>query len=436
MAQSGSGVTRRDVVAGVGGLVIGGLGGFLAAGSVPNPAATSGPARAGGEIKVAGVFPVSGIIASDGKEMANGVRMAIDELNAGGGLLGRQITYVEVDDKDSTGDQISTAFQRATSVEKADAIFSGYHLGTGPEFDIVADAGALYYNVNTQVAWTKRYTSNPTKYWSIFQTDPTEFWYGTGFANWVDNALKAGLIPAKDKTTAILAGDDPYDSLIAQTYEARMKELGWTVNSKDSFTATNVADWGPLLSKVRQNPPTVLFTTDYNPADNAAMVKAWAANPAKTILYQQYGPSVPEYLNLAGDASNGVIWATVLGLLTDPLGKDFRTRYQAKYNAQPGWANAGGCYDSVMCWANAVMRAGDPKNYKAVATQTEKLIYRGVTGGISFKDHAGRSYPWETMDPSLGQAHIIVQLQNKEHKIVFPDPYADGKFVLPSWYTG
>jgi branched-chain amino acid transport system substrate-binding protein len=137
------------LVAGIGGLVIGGLGGFLAAGSVPNPTATSGPARSGGAIKVAGVFPLSGIIASDGKEMANGVRMAVDEINAGGGLLGRTITYVEVDDKDSTTDQISTAFQRATSVEKPDAIFSGYHLATGPEFDIVADAGALYYNVNT-----------------------------------------------------------------------------------------------------------------------------------------------------------------------------------------------------------------------------------------------------------------------------------------------
>jgi branched-chain amino acid transport system substrate-binding protein len=436
VAQNSGSVTRRELVAGIGGLVIGGLGGFLVAGSVPNPTATSGPTRAGGEIKVAGVYPLSGIIASDGKEMANGVRMAVDEINASGGLLGRTINYVEVDDKDSTTDQISTAFQRATSVEKPDAIFSGYHLATGPEFDIVADAGTLYYNVNTQVAWTKRYTSNPTKYWSIFQTDPTEFWYGTGFANWVDNALKSGLIPAKDKTTAILAGDDAYDTLIGQTYEARMKELGWTVTSKDSFTATNVPDWGPLLAKVRSNPPTVLFTTDYNPADNAAMVKAWSANPAKTILYQQYGPSVPEYYNLAGDASNGVIWATVLGLLTDPLGMDFRTRYQAKYGTAPGWANAGGCYDSVMCWATAVSRAGDPKNYKAIAAQTDKLIYRGVTGGISFKDHAGRSYPWETTDPSLGQPHIIVQLQKGQHKIVFPDPYADGKFQLPGWYAG
>lgn len=171
MAQTG--VTRRELVAGMGGLVVGGLGGFLASGSVAQQGPTAGGAKGAGQIKVVGVYPLSGIIASDGKEMANGVRMAVDEINSQGGLVGRTLQYVEVDDKDSSTDDISTAFQRAVSVEKPDVIFSGYHLATGPEFDIVADAGVLYFNVNTQVACAKRYTSNPTKYWSIFQTDPT-----------------------------------------------------------------------------------------------------------------------------------------------------------------------------------------------------------------------------------------------------------------------
>jgi branched-chain amino acid transport system substrate-binding protein len=434
MAQAG--VTRREVLAGAGGLVIGGLGGFLVANAATAPQQTAAnKSGAAGQVKVVGIYPLSGIIASDGKEMANGVRMAVDELNAQGGVAGRTLNYVEIDDKDSTTDDISTAFQRAVSVEKPDVIFSGYHLATGPEFDIVADAGTLYFNVNTQVAWTKRYTSNPSKYWSIFQTDPTEFWYGTGFANWVDAALNAGTLPVKEKTTAILAGDDAYDTFIAQTYEQRMNELGWKVTTKDSFTATNVPDWGPLLSKVRQNPPSVLFTTDYNPADDAAMLKAWASNPTKTILYQQYGPSVPEYLDLTKDAANGVIWATVLGLLKDPMGVDFRNRYQAKYGNQPGWANAGGCFDSVMFWATAAAIAGDAKNYKGVAQQAERLVYRGVTGGISMKDHAGVSYPAQTNDPSLGQPHIILQIQNGEQKILFPAPYADGKFQNPSWLS-
>jgi len=436
MAQNRNTVRRREALAAIGGLIGGGLGGFLLGSSATQQGPAASGTKAAAQAKVVGIYPLSGVIASDGKEMANGVRMAVDEINARGGLVGHTLQYVEIDDKDSSTDDISTAFQRAVSVEKPDVIFSGYHLATGPEFDIVADAGALYYNVNTQVAWTKRYTSNPAKYWGIFQTDPTEYWYGTGFANWADAALKAGTLPVKEKTTAILAGDDAYGAFIGQTYEQRMKELGWTITSKDSFTTTHVADWGPLLSKVRQSAPSLLFTTDYNPADNAAMMKAWAASPTQTIVYQQYGPSVPEYLNLTGDTANGVIWATVLGLLKDPLGMDFRSRYQAKYNAQPGWANAGGCYDSVRCWANAVALAGDPKNYKEVAKQTESLIHRGVTGGISFKDHAGLSYPAETNDPSLGQPHIIVQIQNKEHKILFPDPYADGKFQNPSWFKG
>jgi branched-chain amino acid transport system substrate-binding protein len=204
---------------------------------------------------------------------------------------------------------------------------------------------------------------------------------------------------------------------------------------KESFTVGNVADWGPLLSKVRDNPPSVLFTTTYNPADNAAMAKQWAANPLPTLIYQQYGPSVPEYMDLAGDAANGIIWATVLGLLPDKIGDGFRQRYQAKFGKQPGWANAGGVYDSAWVWAKAVALTGDHKNYKKIAAITEQSIHRGVTGGISFVNHAGQSYPSQTNDPSLGQPHIIVQIQNGKHQVISPQPYTSGGFQLPPWFA-
>jgi branched-chain amino acid transport system substrate-binding protein len=427
-------VTRRSLLAGiggaVGGLVVGGLAGSALA---PRAASNGGGAGSKGTLKVVGVYPLSGSIASDGKEMANGVRMAVDEINARGGLVGYRLNYVEIDDKDSNTDQITTAFQRATSVEKADVIFSGYHLGTGPEFDIVANAGALYYNVNTQVAWVKRYTDNPQKYWGIFQCDPTEEWYGRGFAFWVDGALNQGLLNVKAKTCSIIAGQSAYGTVIGSGFETKIKELGWTVVTKDGVSEGQVPDWGPALSKVKQAAPSVLFTSDFSPADDAKMAQAWAAGPTKTLLYQQYGPSVPEYLKLAGDAANGVVWATVLGLLPDAPGNDFRKRYAAKFGAQPGWANAGGCYDEVNVWASAVAMAGDPKDYKAVAKATEQLIWRGVTGAISFENHTGRQFPAQTADASLGQPHIIVQIQNGEQKVVSPTPFTSGAFVLPSW---
>ncbi len=426
-------VTRRSVLAGgagvVGGLIVGGVAGSALAPKPTTPTATGSR----GTIKVVGVFPTGGVIASDGKEMANGVKMAVDEINARGGLIGNTLDYVAIDDKDSNTDQITTAFNRAVSVEKPDVIFSGYHLASGPEFDICANAGALYYNVNTQVAWVTRYTGNPSKYWSIFQCDPTEAWYGQGFAYWVDGALNQGLLNLRAKTCSIISGKSAYGTVIGNGFQTQITQLGWKVLTTDGVSEGAVPDWGPVLSRVKQAAPSVLFTSDFSPADDAAMAKAWAASPTKTLLYQQYGPSVPEYLTLAGSAANGIVWATVLGLLPDKIGNDFRSRYAAKFGAQPGWANAGGCYDEVNVWAEAVRLSGDPKNYKAVAAATEKVIWRGTTGAISFENHTGKQFPAQTADASLGQPHIIVQIQGGVQKVVSPTPFTSGTFVLPSW---
>jgi branched-chain amino acid transport system substrate-binding protein len=426
-------VTRRSVLAGAGGAVAGLVVGGLAGNALAPKSTTTSGTSSKGSLKVVGIFPTGGSIASDGKEMANGVKMAVDEINARGGLIGYNLNYVEIDDKDSTTDQITTAFNRAVSVEKPDVIFSGYHLASGPEFDIVANAGLLYYNVNTQVAWVSRYTGNPSKYWGIFQCDPTEAWYGQGFAYWVDGALNQGLLNLHAKTCSIISGQSAYGTVIGTGFETQIKQLGWNVVSKDGVAEGAVPDWGPVLSKVKSLAPSVLFTSDFSPADDAAMAKAWAATPTKTLVYQQYGPSVPDYLTLAGSAANGIVWATVLGLLPDKIGNDFRARYQAKYGAQPGWANAGGCYDEVNVWAAAVAVAGNPKDYKAVAKATESVIWRGTTGSISFVNHTGVQFPAGTADASLGQPHIIVQIQNGVQKVVSPTPFTSGTFVLPSW---
>lgn len=426
-------VTRRSVLAGaagtVGGLVVGGLAGSAL---VPK-SSTSAGGGSRGSIKVVGIFPKSGVVADDGKEMSNGTDMAVAEINARGGLIGYHLDYVEIDDKDSNTDQITAAFNRAVSVEKADVIFSGYHLASGPEFDIVANAGALYYNVNTRLAWLQRYAANPSKYWGSFQCDPTEAWYGQGFAFWADNALNRGQLNVTAKTCSIISGLSPYGTVIANGFETQIKQLGWTVVTKDGVTEGSVPDWGPILSKVKQAAPSVLFTSDFLPSDDAAMAKAWAATPTKTLLYQQYGPSVPQYITLAGAAANGVVWATVLGLLPDKIGNDFRARYATKFGVPPGWANAGGCYDQVNVWAAAVALAGDPKNYTGVAKATESVIWRGTTGSISFENHTGRQFPAQTPDASLGQPHIIVQIQDGQQKVVSPAPYTSGTFVLPSW---
>jgi branched-chain amino acid transport system substrate-binding protein len=441
-------VTRRDLIrsmatVGVLGGAAGAGAGYWAGGRRAPGGAAGGPRDPGGgssaspgdALTVVGIFPLSGFVAADGQEMRNGVQMAVDEINALGGVGGRQLRLVVLDDVNSSAEEITTEFRRAVDKERADVIFSGYHIASGPEFDIVAQAGVPYYNVNTQERWTDLYKKDPQKYWSIFQCDPNDTWYGVGFALWLDALVKKGVYPAKARTVAILSGDDAYDKTIADTFEAKARELGWTESTpRQSFTAGKVSDWGPLLARVREKPPDVLFTTTYSPADNAAMAKALAARPLRSLVYQQYGPSVPEYMDLAGDAANGIIWGTVVGLLSDDKGRDFRARYQQKFGKPPGWSNAAACYDEVWLWAKAAALAGDARSYRKVAAASEAMIHRGVSGSISFEHHAGRQYPHQTRDASLGQPHLIVQIQDRRHRVVSPEPYTDAEFRLPPWF--
>jgi len=435
-------ITRRDLIrtsaaaAGVG-IAAGAVAGF-GAGKLTSTSTTTTTAGSGTQlppIKIVGIIGLQGSMAADGKEIHNAHMMAIDEINGLGGVLGRQLQYVEIDDGQSSADEVTTAFNRAVDVEKPAAIFSGYHLGTGPELDILAKSGTLYYNGNTQQRWVDRYVKEPAKYWSISQTDPTDTQYGKGFAVFVDTLVNSGQYKPKEKTAAILFGNDAYDTWIAQNFEEKSKELGWTITNKKSFTAGQVTDWGPMLSQIRGNPPALLFNTDYVPAECASLAKTIAANPMPTLLYEQYGPSVPEFLNLAGPAANGVIWATVLGRFNDAMGKDFVEKWRKKFNAEPGWAYSSGSYDSVWFWAKSVMLAGDPYDYKKVAQMSERLIHRGISGSVRMVNHAGVAYPGETNDPSLGQAHIVVQVQDGKHVVIYPKPWEDegSQFQLPSW---
>jgi branched-chain amino acid transport system substrate-binding protein len=259
--------------------------------------------------------------------------------------------------------------------------------------------------------------------------------YGSGYVLWLENLMKSGAWKPKGKTAAIVWSDDPYDAWIATQFREAAKRSGWKITADEKFTYGQVTDWGPLFSPVRANPPAVVFTADFVSSDDAAMAKYWASNPLPALLYQQFGPSVPEYLELAGDAANGIIWSTILGWIPDKMGQDFKKRYEAKFKESPGWANAAGCYDEVMVWAHSVALAGTWTDKEKLFTTLESIVHRGITGGINFtrERHWTAAYPHDTSDPSLGQSHFIIQIQNKQHKIISPAPYQTGEYQTPPW---
>jgi branched-chain amino acid transport system substrate-binding protein len=435
-----SGVSRKDFLrglgaAGAGGLIVGGTGGYLGGkGSSSASASTSGGASGGSKapILIGSGAPLTGAYSGDGIMQLRGQQLGVAELNANGGVLGRQVKISSLDTQAQQPDVMKNVLQKVVSQNVA-AIFCGFCTYSSVEFPVVARAGMPMFHVNTwhgNVDFVKQRGIT-----NIYQGCPSETWYGPGFMMLVENLISSRQWVPSAKTMAIVTSNDPYSLNIANAFQAGMQKAGWKTTLFEQFTVPQ-ADWTATLVKIRSTPPGIVFFSDYAAGDEASFIKQFRQSPTQSLVYQQYAPSIPQYLQLAGSAADGVLWSTVVGILQDdPIATPFQQAFQAKFSAQPGFSNAGDQYDLVKLWAHAVEVVGDPYDFKAVNQAVRNTIYRGVCGTYRFPDAYLTSYPYPdyTKDPSLGMPHLTFQIQNGKQVLVSPAPYTTGGYQRPPW---
>lgn len=366
--------------------------------------------------------------------MRRGMQLAVDEINARGGVLGRPLKLAILNTQTQQPTVMRSVFQKFVS-EKVAAVFSPFTTYSNVEFPIVADAKVPTFHVNTysgNVDWVKQHGVK-----NIFQGDPTQVWYGPGVASLMETLISSGAWAPLAKTMAIITSNDPYSLSIAKSFQATMEPKGWSTTMFQEFTVPQ-SDYTAELVNIRKTPPGVIFFSDYAAGDEAAFIKQFRESPTKSLVYQQYAPSVPQYLTLAGPAADGVIWSTVVGVLEGTyISNTFEKEFQKTFHATPGHSNAGDQYDLVHIWANAVDEAGDPNDFTAVNAIVKTTIYRGVCGAYSWPDDYLTCYPYPTYtkDPSLGMPHLTYQIQNGKQVLISPDPYNVGKYQTPSWLS-
>ena len=93
-------------------------------------------------------LPLTGYAAADGQDGERGLELAVEELNAHGGILGRPVEAVVLDAGEFDPDRMIQDFERLADEFGVHAICNGYNLNAGPELEVVADAGLLYYHNN------------------------------------------------------------------------------------------------------------------------------------------------------------------------------------------------------------------------------------------------------------------------------------------------
>ncbi len=373
---------------------------------------------------------------ADHQDFTNGALMAIEELNEKGGALGRQIE-AKIIDLDMLSPEGNVAGFQALIEGGAHAIASAFTIIPQPAMDTAAPSGIPYVHGNTSSVNDDLFKGDPKKYRNIFQLDVPEVWYGTGFVRFLQDIKASGQWKPKNNKVHIVQGQISYTQLISQ---ATQKEVAATNGDWEVAAVTDiqfpVQDWSPVIRALQKTDAAAIMIDHWVAAELAAFAQQFAVDPVEgALVYLQYGPSQPEFLDLAAGAGEGMVWGTVYGVYADEAGTEFRKKYRAKYPGTMGMVYTGGGYDAVMMLAKAWEKAGDPADFDAVGNAIREMEYRGINGFYKFnpETNSGVSYPNMTDDPEAGQAHLFFQVQDDEHRIIAPSPFAEVPFRPAPW---
>lgn len=324
------------------------------------------------EIKIGGAGPVTGDSATFGISTRNGYDIAIEEWNAKGGVLGKQVKMMFADDKGDPAEG-ATVWTKMIEQDKCIAI-------VGTVFSKVSLAGAPICQA-AKVPMLTPASTNPkvTKVgdW-IFRSCFIDTFQGSVGAKFATETLKAR------KAACFFDVGDDYSKGLTEFFKAKFISLGGAIVGYEGH-ATGAVDFKAQLTKILASNPDVLYLSDhYNDA-------ALAAKQARELGYK--GPLLggngwesPKLIELGGAALEGCFYTNDYSSDdTSPLVQNFVKSYKAKYNEVPDALAALG-YDGMNIMLDAIQRAGSTKNVDIRAALL-KTDWPGVTGHVKFDEN-------------------------------------------------
>jgi branched-chain amino acid transport system substrate-binding protein len=325
-------------------------------------------------VKIGHVAPLTGGIAHLGKDNENGARMAIDEINAAGGVKAGDVTYkLELVAEDDKADPKEGTIAAQKIVDSGAVAVVG-HLNSGtsiPASKLYSDAGMTQISPS---ATNPKLTDQGFK--TTFRVVANDNQQGAVLANYAASEMKA-------KTIAIIDDRTAYGQGLADVVERVAKEKGVKVVARE-FTNDKATDFNAILTKVRATKPDVVM---YGGMDATAgpMAKQMKQLGIKAPMLAGDGVCSPEFIKLAGDAA-GVLTCSMAGEAVEKLakGEEFKAKYKAKFN-QDVQVYSPYSYDAVYVIADAIKRAGKADRASITAAMPA-TNYTGLTGTIAFDE--------------------------------------------------
>jgi len=354
--------------------------------ALPAAAALGGPgsvsaqgtpvaAPSGDPILIGGVYNLTGGLASLDNPARDGSLLAVKEINAAGGVLGRPLELV-VEDGRTDLTNVTNATTKLIEEDAVQALIgltdTSYAL---PVADVAQDSGMVFLTVGATAPVI---------------TTTGEFIFMLPFGDNVQAAVGAEYAAEQGYVTCGLMIDDQMDFtkfLAAYFVEAfTAEELGGEIVAEVTY-ATGDTDFSAQLTELLNLDPQPDFLyISSGPSEIGTIVKQARDLGIELPIVGGDGYDTPLLLELAGEAANGVVFATHQGVYGDEAAADpFRAAFEAEYGEPPPSVFAALGYDGVKLMADAIERAGDDSAEAIRDALAETSGFQGVTGEVTYE---------------------------------------------------
>jgi branched-chain amino acid transport system substrate-binding protein len=329
-------------------------------------------------IKLGFFAPVTGPAAADGESALNSAKLAVEVINDKGGINGQMVELVDYDDHLDSKQSVSIA-QKLTTRDNVVAVVSGSYSGT------TRPVAAIYQNA--KVPMISAYAIHP----DIPRAG--DYIFQQSFPGPVQGKV-GGYMAVDDlgaQKIAILYVDNDFGSTLNDNFQEYVEEKGAEVVYVDSF-GIGEREFNPVLTKINGLNPDLIYVVAYAGEGAAIMRQAADVGIEAKILGTEGMDSTTQFLQVAGEAAEGLIITTNLNRDSEEEQViEYINRYTEKYGFAPDMVGAS-TYDAFMLLAHVIGEVGtNPEEIKEAMYEVENymtntgLLYRYTEVGEAIK---------------------------------------------------
>ena len=323
-------------------------------------------------IKIGAMGPLTGDLAIYGTAVDNGIKLAVEEINAAGGILGKQVECTFLDEKGDSTEAVN-AYNRLVQNEQVVAI-----IGDVTSTPSIAVAQASVQDGIPVVTATGTDASITQAGENVFRVCFIDPYQGEVMASYAMNKLNA------KKAAILYNASNDYSIGLTKAFEEEAAKGNLQIVAKESYNKGDV-DFKTQLTKIAASGADVLFLPEYYEEVAQIIPQAKAAGIEMTMLGADGWDGVKDKVQDKAQLEGALFCCGYSPESTDENLQAFIQKYKDKYGEEPkGFAAQG--YDAMYLLKAAMEKAGSTEK-TAVVAALKGIDFTGVTGEIVFDEN-------------------------------------------------